>query len=99
MSAENGRSARRGSGVKRPIRSPTSHVLFIPFLAPAWRGRYAGIIERSLRESTSRSQGLAAGTGYTFSTSSPKWLITFTAILPDLGGSNGWLVALYSFDH
>lgn len=38
--------------------------------------------------------GLAAVcTGYTFSTSSPKWLMTFTAILPDFGGSNGWLVA------
>ena len=25
--------------------------------------------------------------------------MTFTAILPDFGGSNGWLVALYSFAH
>ena len=40
-----------------------------------------------------------AGNGYTFITSSPKWLMTFTAILPDFGRSNGWLVALYSFDH
>jgi hypothetical protein len=41
----------------------------------------------------------AAGIGYTLSTSSPKWLMTFTAILPDCGGSNGWLLALYSLDH
>jgi hypothetical protein len=41
----------------------------------------------------------AAAIGTTFSTSSPKWLMTFTAIFPVVGGSNGWLVARYSFSH
>lgn len=40
-----------------------------------------------------------AVTGSTFSTSSPKWLTTFTAILPDFGGSNGTLVVADCLAH
>ena len=35
----------------------------------------------------------------TFITSSPRWLITFTAIRPPLGMSNGRLVSLWSVSH